>query len=172
MAVAELKLLGVFELRLADGRLAELPGQKDRALLAILAMAQGAPQSRDKLAGLLWSDRGDPQARDSLKHALTRLRQGLGETLGDALVADRQSVRLDPGSVAVDAVQLDQLVKTGTPQALEQASALASGDLLDGVNIRDASFEEWLATERHRLRRLHEDALTGLLAPALPIETR
>ncbi len=26
--------------------------------------------------------------------------------------------------------------------------------------------------ERHRLRRLHEDALTGLLAPALPIETR
>ena len=60
-----------------------------------LSWAKGAPQSRDKLAGLLWSDRGDPQARDSLKHALTRLRQSLDETLSNALVADRQSVRLD-----------------------------------------------------------------------------
>ena len=87
MAVAELKLLGVFELRLSDGEAVELPGQKDRALLAILALAQGAPQSRDRLAGLLWSDRGDPQARDSLKHALTRVRQSLGAALSDALIA-------------------------------------------------------------------------------------
>jgi DNA-binding SARP family transcriptional activator len=71
MAVAGLRLLGTFELKLADGRAVDLPGQKDRALLAILALAQGAPLSRDKLAGLLWSDRGDAQARDSLKHALT-----------------------------------------------------------------------------------------------------
>jgi TolB-like protein/Tfp pilus assembly protein PilF len=172
MAVAELKLLGVFELRLSDGRLAELPGQKDRALLAILALAQGAPLSRDKLAGLLWSDRGDPQARDSLKHALTRVRQSLGETLADALIADRQTIRLDPDRVAVDAVQLERLVRAGTPEALEQASALAAGDLLDGISIRDAGFEEWLGAERQRLRRLQEDALNGLLAPGLPIETR
>ena len=99
MAVAELKLLGVFELRLSDGEAVDLPGQKDRALLAILALAQGAPQSRDKLAGLLWSDRGDPQARDSLKHALTRVRQCLGEALSDALIADRQTVRLDPADL-------------------------------------------------------------------------
>src|SRR5262245_22678002 len=110
MAVAELKLLGVFELRLSDGRAVDLPGQKDRALLAILALAQGAPQSRDKLAGLLWGDRGDPQARDSLKHALTRVRQSLGDALSGALIADRQTIRLDPASVAVDAVQLEQLV--------------------------------------------------------------
>jgi hypothetical protein len=48
MAVAELKLFGVFELKLSDGRLADLPGQKDRALLAIVALAEGAPRSRDK----------------------------------------------------------------------------------------------------------------------------
>jgi TolB-like protein/Tfp pilus assembly protein PilF len=172
MAIAELKLLGVFELKLSDGRPAELPGQKDRALLAILALAQGAPQSRDKLAGLLWSDRGDPQARDSLKHALNRVRQSLGETLADALVADRQSIRLDLARVAVDAVQLEQLARTGTPEAVERACALATGDLLDGISVRDAGFEEWLGAERQRLRRLHEDALTGLLAPGLPVQTR
>jgi TolB-like protein/Tfp pilus assembly protein PilF len=172
MAVAELKLFGVFELKLSDGRLADLPGQKDRALLAIVALAEGAPRSRDKLAGLLWSDRGDPQARDSLKHALTRVRQSLGEALSDALVADRQTIRLDPARVSVDAVQLERLVRTGTPQALEQACALAAGDLLDGIGVRDAGFEEWLGAERQRLRRLQEDALTALLAPGLPVETR
>ena len=172
MAVAELQLLGVFELRLSDGEAVDLPGQKDRALLAILALARGAPQSRDKLAGLLWSDRGDPQARDSLKHALTRVRQGLGQALSDALIADRQTVRLDLGRLAVDAVRLEQLAQGETSEALEQACALAAGDLLDGIGIRDAGFDEWLRTERQRLRRLHEDALTRLLAPALPAETR
>src|SRR5882724_8732003 len=72
MTIAELALLGGFRLRLAGGEVIDLPGQKDRALLAFLALHPGGPQSRDKLAGLLWSERGDQQARDSLKHALTR----------------------------------------------------------------------------------------------------
>ena len=66
MAVAELTLLGGFELRLASGEVIDLPGQKDRALLAVLAICPGSTFSREKLAGLLWSDRGDAQARDSL----------------------------------------------------------------------------------------------------------
>ena len=170
--MAELTLLGTFALRLPDGQAVELPGQKDRALLAILALAGGTPQSRDKLAGLLWSDRGEPQARDSLKHALTRIRQSLGETSAAALVADRQSVRLDPAGFSVDVARFEQLVREGTPDALEQACALSAGDLLDGISIRDAGFEEWLQTERQRLRRQHEDALTTLLAPTLPAATR
>jgi TolB-like protein/Tfp pilus assembly protein PilF len=172
MAVAELRLLGPFALRLSGGQTVDLPGQKDRALLAILALAGGARQSRDKLAGLLWSDRGEPQARDSLKHALTRIRQSLGEALGAALVADRQSVRLDPAGLSVDAAQFERLVREGTPEALEQACALSTGDLLDGISIRDSGFEDWLLAERQKLRRMHEDALTELLAPALPSATR
>src|SRR6516225_9536198 len=77
MAVVELTLFGGFQVRLAAGQVIDLPGQKDRALLAILALPAGTTRSRDKLASLLWSDRGDQQARDSLKHALTRLRQCL-----------------------------------------------------------------------------------------------
>jgi len=172
VALAEFTLLGTFALRLPDGQAIELPGQKDRALLAILALAGGTQQSRDKLAGLLWTDRGEPQARDSLKHALTRIRQTLGETSAAALVADRQSVRLDPAGFSVDVARFEQLVREGTPDALERACALSAGDLLDGISIRDAGFEEWLQTERHRLRRQHEDALTKLLAPTLPAATR
>ena len=36
-----LTLLGGFELRLADGAVVDLPGQKDRALLTLLAMGGG-----------------------------------------------------------------------------------------------------------------------------------
>ena len=168
MTVADLTLFGTFALKLADGRVADLPGQKDRALLAILALNAGSPQSRERLASLLWSDRGDTQARDSLKHALTRIRQ----CLGDALIADRQTAQLDLSAVASDVARLERLVREGTTEALEQACALYVGDLLDGIGIRDASFEEWLHGERQRLRRLHEDALSRLLLPSLPIATR
>ena len=58
MAIAELTLLGGFALRLAGGEAIDLPGQKDRALLAFLAL-HPAGHTREKLAGLLWSDRGD-----------------------------------------------------------------------------------------------------------------
>ncbi|HEY3149362.1 MAG TPA: BTAD domain-containing putative transcriptional regulator [Dongiaceae bacterium] len=168
MAVAALRLLGNFELRRLDGQTADLPGQKDRALVAILALSAGTAQSREKLASLLWSDRGDAQARDSLKHALTRIRQCLGE----ALIADRQTAQLDPAALATDVLRFERLVREGTPDALEQACALCVSDLLDGINIRDPGFEEWLLAERQRLRRLHEDALLKLLAPSLPIATR
>ena len=172
MAVAELKLLGAFELRLPDGQIADLPGQKDRALLAILALNAGASQSRDKLAGLLWGDHGEPQARDSLKHALTRLRQCFGEAMSSAIVADRQSVRIDPAGLSIDVSQFERLAREGTLEALEQACALHTGDLLDGISIRDAGFEDWLLAERHRLRRRLEEALTKLLAQSLPIASR
>jgi len=172
MAVAELKLLGPFALRLSDGQTVDLPGQKERALLAILALSGGAPQARDKLAGLLWGDRAEAQARDSLKHALMRIRQSTGQALAGALVADRQSVRLEPAGLSTDVAQFESLMNDGTPEAVERASALWSGDLLDGIRVPDAGFEEWLGAERHRLRRLHEDGLIGLLAPALPAVTR
>jgi TolB-like protein len=166
MAIADLTLFGGFEIRLAGGRAIDLPGQKERALLAFLALPPGATHSRDKLASLLWSDRGDPQARDSLKHALTRLRQCLQSADATPIVADRQSVRLDPTAVSTDVAAFERLVSEGTPEAIEQASALYRGDLLDGISIRDPAFEDWLLVERQRLRRLIEEALTRLLAQA------
>ena len=80
MAV-RLALLGSFDLRQPDGGAIDLPGQKDRALLAFLAIRPGVAHARERLASLLWGDHGEAQARDSLKHALTRLRQSLGSVI-------------------------------------------------------------------------------------------
>jgi TolB-like protein/DNA-binding SARP family transcriptional activator len=167
MAVAELTLFGGLEVRLASGELVDLPGQKDRALLAVLALPPGATHSRDKLAGLLWSDRGEEQARDCLKHSLTRLRQCFHSTTAPRIVADRQSVRLDPVAVISDTATFERLVSEGTADALERAAGLYRGDLLDGIGIRDPAFEDWLLVERQRLRNLVEDALTRLLTQSM-----
>jgi TolB-like protein len=51
-----------------------------------------------------------------------------------------------------------------TADALERATALYRGDLLDGVGIHDPSFEDWLAGERQRLHHLAEEALGKLMA--------
>ncbi len=171
MAVGELTLFGGFEVKLA-GQVVDLPGQKDRALLAVLALSPGATHSRDKLASLLWSDRGDQQARDSLKHALTRLRQCLQATTPQPIVADRQSVRFDATAVSVDVATFERLLGEGTPQALEQAAALYRGDLLDGIGLRDAAFEDWLLVERQRLRQRVEEALNSLLSQSMAAGAR
>jgi len=164
MAVVELTLFGGLEGRLVGGQVIALSGQKDRALLAILALQPGATHTRDKLASLLWSDRGDQQARDSLKHSLTRIRQCLESAAPSAVVADRWSVRLDPAAVASDVATFERLLVEETPEAMEQASELYRGDLLDGIGIRDPAFEDWLLVERQRLRQRCEEALTKLLA--------
>ena len=167
MADLKLTFLGGFEVRLASGEVADLPAQKDRALLAILAMTPGDAHSRDRLAGLLWSERGDHQARGSLKQALMRLRRCLNGTGDDVLRADRRSVALNRDTISVDALTFERQVREGTIESLTQAMALYRGDLLDGISIHDPAFEDWLLVERQRLRQLFEHALANLMAKAL-----
>ena len=163
MAVIELTLLGGFTARWASGQVIDLPGQKDRALLAILALRPGVSFTRDKLAGLLWSDRADKQARDSLKHSLNYLRRCLHQACESMIVTDRHSVALDSTAMAVDVTVFEHLLSAGTQETLERAVALYRGDLLDGFAVQDPGFEGWLVGERQRLRLLVEEALTKLM---------
>jgi len=163
MALLEIGLLGEFQLRSADGRQPDLPGRKERALLAILALPPGQTRSREKLAGLLWSERSERQSRDSLKQALLKLKRSLNGEANGPLQADRDSVMLDGQAVTVDAVEFERLVREGTTTSLAQAMALYRGDLLEGTEPRDAGFEEWLTIERQRLRDLAREGLSTLL---------
>ena len=163
MASLELVLLGGFQAS-AAGNSIDIAGRKERALLAILAMPPGEPRAREKLAALLWSDRSDKQARDSLKQALLRLRKSFGSLRPLPMVTDRASVTLKRAEVAVDVQKFEQLVTAGTPEDLAGATELYRGDLLEGLDVRDPAFEEWLLFERQRLRDQARDALSRLLA--------
>ena len=162
MASLQLVLLGGFQAR-AAGQEIDVPGRKERALLAFLAIPAGEARSRDKLAGLLWSDRGDSQARESLKQAVFKLRKSLDGVQPSPLLADREFVSLERAAVTVDVAEFEQLIGEGTIESLARATALYRGDLLDGLDLRDAAFDEWLLMERQRLRDLAREALAKLV---------
>ena len=162
MASLQLVLLGGFQAR-AAGQAINVPGRKERALLTFLAIPAGEPRSRDKLAGLLWSDRGDSQARESLKQAVFKLRRSLNGLQPLPLLADRDFVRLERTAVVVDVAEFEGLISQGSTESLARATALYRGDLLDGLDLRDAAFDEWLRMERQRLRNLAREALAKLL---------
>ncbi|MEM7226810.1 MAG: BTAD domain-containing putative transcriptional regulator, partial [Pseudomonadota bacterium] len=154
-------LLGGFQARLGDGPALALKGRKAQALLALLALSGGTPLTREKLTGLLWSERGEEQARGSLRQALAELRRALGEGDTHYLGADRDSLSLNGANFRCDALDLEALVASGE---LERACALYGGPLLDGISVADPAFEDWLAAERARFAELAQGALNRLLA--------
>jgi DNA-binding SARP family transcriptional activator len=162
MTRLELTLLGGFSARLSSGLVLGLPTRKTQALLAYLALHPGQGHPRDKLASLLWGDMGQAEARRNLRRTLFSLRQAVGET--GALVTDGSSVRLDPDGMGVDVREFERLVRAGSPATLEEGVRLYQGDLLAGVTLREAPFEEWLLAERERLRELAMEGLAKVLA--------
>jgi len=163
MASLALTVLGKFGARLTSGPAISLPTKKTKLLLAYLALTPGGMHSREDLMALLWSDRGDEQAQASLRQAVWALRKRLGRADPSPFVADRETIRLAPAAVEVDAVEFEKLVAAGTREDLEQACALYRGDLLKGISVRDAPYEEWLFYERGRLRDLALGAFERLL---------
>ena len=163
MGRLRLKLLGGFEARIVSGPVLDIAARKTRALLAYLALPTGRTHSRDKLVGLLWSDRGDEQARNSLRQALTELGKALGAVGPSPLVKQRDSLALDPTTVEVDALEFENFAASNANSDLQRAAELYTGDLLDGFDARDAAFEEWLTVERQRMRTLAATVLKKLL---------
>jgi DNA-binding SARP family transcriptional activator len=158
MARLHLTLLGGFGARV-DARRVVFPSRKAQALLAYLSLPLGASRSRDKLATLLWGDTAAPQARNSLRQCLFGIRRILDAHRLRALSMEGESVMLDPGAVRVDIGEFEELITRGTIESVERALRLYRGSLLDGINTREAAFEDWLMGER---RLLNERAFSAL----------
>jgi DNA-binding SARP family transcriptional activator len=161
MARLDLNLLGGFLARIRDEPLT-LPTRKTQALLAYLALPVGHAHQRDKLATLLWGGTPDVSARNSLRQALFVVRRAL-ESNDDVLRIEGDRVALDCDGVEVDAMAFERAVVDGTPAALEKAANLYRGDLLAGLAVAEAPFEEWLLAERERLRELALEGFAKLL---------
>jgi DNA-binding SARP family transcriptional activator len=104
----------------------------------------------------------EPQARRGLRQALFTLRKAVA-TEPPALLIEGESVALNPIAVDVDVAEFERGVAEDTPAALERATSLYRGELLEGLALQEAPFEEWLLAERERLRELALEALARLL---------
>ncbi|AUW46759.1 SARP family transcriptional regulator (plasmid) [Rhizobium leguminosarum] len=131
-------LLGPFALVDAEGRSVTPKSKKAQALLAMLALSARGSRSRIWLRDKLWSDRSDDQAAASLRQALLDIHKTLGPAR-DLLIADKNTVWLD-----MDRLVLDTELVVRTKRSADQIT----DELLEGIDIRDPEFEDWLTLER------------------------
>ena len=138
-------------------------GHKPWALLALLVLSD-APLSRERLAGLLFSDADDPLG--SLRWNLAELRR----LLGPQAKVQGDPVELElPADTQVDA----RTLVAGTWVQALNISGLGR-ELLEGIQpATDAAFEAWLLAERRRYAgiasgMLREAAVARLAAADAP----
>lgn len=174
MPTLQFFLLGSPKLEI-DGEPLHLGLRKADALLIYLAVSRKA-HHRDVLAALLWPDAPQRTARGSLRRALYRVNQALGEA---EVVTEGENLQFNPRAdlwldvdvfrkIAADflpagrtAAALSEQPPESFPDLadtidhLEQAAALYRDDFLSGFGLPDApSFDEWVFYETDNLRQL------------------
>lgn len=152
MSHLTIEVLGGFSCSVAPGQPLALPTRKGEALLAFLALQPGTFHSREKLASLLWGDTGEEQARQSLRQTLFGIRKALGDSSDEVIRVETDRLSLASNLVNVDALRFLELVKVTSIESLQEGVALYKGELLDGFNVNEEAFEEWVSTERDRIR--------------------
>jgi DNA-binding SARP family transcriptional activator/TolA-binding protein len=172
----EITTLGGLSIKQDGRRVSELASRKAEALLVYIASVE-RPQPREVLAEMLWEERTQRQSLANLRVVLASLRKELEPYVR----ITRTMVSLEPeAEVWLDTAELEtQLAAAHVPPAdltpevterIGQAAELYHGDFLDGFYIRDSTgFEDWMARERERLRRLVVDALCDLVAYELSV---
>ena len=156
MAVLHLELLGDFRMRGAAGALVTLSAKKSQAMLAYLGVRPSQLVSRDKMAALLWSSTATEQARQSLRQTLSSLRKELAQISPDrkVLVEEGDFLSLDPAMVTVDVAEFEKLANGNSEESLAKAAVVYRGDFMEGFELDEERFDQWVLAERDRLHRL------------------
>lgn len=127
-----LRLYGPLSLKGPEGTDLTPRSQKTRALVAMLAVSDSGQRSRAWLIDHLWSESPQHKAQASLRQALRELRITLGGLAQGLLTTDKFTVGLDLGKIH------------------QVPRASRGDDFLEGIDIGDPEFEEWLTVQRNR----------------------
>lgn len=156
---AEIVLLGQ-PIFLRNGRSVQFPTRKSFAICLYLAAQPSACVDRQKLCGLLWGEFEGEAARVSLRKALS-----LVATNADTqcfITRQRACVRSAVDPMRTDLANFVDLIALGTEGAYRQAIKLWRGEPLQGAEIGEEAFDEWVqdfrtATTSEVLRHLNAD---------------
>ena len=165
-----IRLLGGLEV-IDDGRsVTGFDSAASRALLVRLAAVPGDPLNRDALAELLWPERPPGGGLANLRHALSNVRQAIGDQHRDRpiIVATPDAVAVDPSAdVVVDVAELRRHAAAastaGSVAAWEHAVRLRRGPFLDGFERSfSPEWDRWVETTRADVDELVTSALRRL----------
>jgi predicted ATPase/DNA-binding SARP family transcriptional activator len=167
----DIRVLGPLEV-VVEGRAVEVPGRRERAVLALLAVEAGRPVEVAQLSELLWGSDPPRTAGKTLQTFVSRLRHVLGD-VPDRLVRRERSYLLDLPTEATDLGRFRILVgraaevsAAGEPgdavEALEAALALWRGE-----HVVDLGSTVAARTLGHLVQRERSAAVEALVAARL-----
>ena len=179
MARLILSLLGPLYITLDGEPLTAFRSDKERALLAFLALEADRSHRREALIGLLWPEQPESLALNNLRKSLARLRQAIRDQEADPpfLLITPKTIQFNSKSdYWLDVANFTSLLDAcrqhrhrhletcaGCNQRHEQAADVYRGDLLHGFFLADCvAFDEWALIKREWLRRRALDSLACL----------
>ena len=168
------RVLGSLEVVAAEGPI-ELPGAKERAVLAYLLAHLGRSVSADEIVDAVWGERPPASAARSLHARVSRLRRLLepARTAASSSVIERDGVgyRLVVSAEDVDAEQFARLVTEAREVEPQESLAMADQalELLRGEPYGAFQQLEFAQAENRRLRELELQARELRLAALLEL---
>lgn len=151
----QIRLLGGLLLFVHEAPIKFAAPLKASALLGYLIVNRSRAMPRDATAYALWPDEEEAKARANLRRHIALLQHVLPACDPPAIIADLRSIRwnsdFDP---IVDVCEFERL--SAKPDGAPAAVPLYGGDLLPAV------YDDWLMTERERLRTLQSTNLERL----------
>lgn len=166
LELMEIRLLGPLDV-LVDGAPVALGGQRERALLALLALSPQQPVSTDSLIEALWGEDLPGKPSNALQAVVSRLRRAVGS---EAIVTRQPGYMLDVAPEAIDAARFRAMVGTANSivsphdrsRLLTEALALWRAPAL-----ADFSFEEFAVREAASLEELRLAAVESRIVADL-----
>src|SRR6195256_2398425 len=131
----------------------EITGAKHKALFALLPTAPFGRRTRPFLQDTLWGTACYDTGRQSLRRALSDIKQIMGEAFAEVLTSTNSDLTLD----------LSRVCFIGRP---------GSGELLEGINLREEGFNRWLGAMRldpQQVYSLYSLSSQPPAAPMLPL---
>ncbi|MFI7003037.1 BTAD domain-containing putative transcriptional regulator [Nocardia sp. NPDC050175] len=151
----QIGILGPFEIRTADGALADVPGARLRGLVAALALEAGHAVPKATLIDWIWGEQPPADAANALQRLVSRLRKALPDGSVDGQ-PDGYRLRVEPD--AVDAVRFERLVAKARNdedqgvRRLREALALWRGAAMQDVGLLESGAFDAAVTRLEGLR--------------------
>ncbi|UUX49934.1 hypothetical protein NUH88_21415 [Nisaea acidiphila] len=153
-------LFGGFMIESPDGS-TDLPSRKAQAILAYLMLVPAQNETRERIAGLLWSGAPEEQARASLRQALRRLNLFFSAIGIEGIDVTRTEIRLLSKAFTTDLWTILERDSDAPVHPILLQRSDVSASLLLGLEDLDPAFGSWIMVQR---QILHDRLVASLEA--------
>ena len=158
-----ISLCGGFSLQILGKGDIKVANRKACALLAFLSLSKTGSETRERLSGLLWSDRSEVKARASLRQCIKQIRKVFDDAKFDGFSAGHREISLSKELVQVDVLEnFEELLEGKVSRTLLADDGLPER-ILYGFDTISNSYTAWLYIVRQNWRdRLLEELQKSL----------